>query len=1126
MSRDWNPEQQAAISGDGHLFVSAGAGTGKTAVLVERVLRRIDAGTALDAILVITFTDRAASELRARVRTALELRGDLERARQVDGAWISTIHGFCIRVLRGDPIAAGLDPQFGVSDDTTSRILQSQAFDLALERFLDAADDTGSRRLDLLAAYSRRRLRELLLEAYERLRSAGRDLRLVAHAEPELAPAVRAVREAAPACTRDEAARLVTFLDADPTPVELCDLRRFKVRKAGACADYETARRELEKTARDVAAIDDLAQLNVLLNEFARSYQELKDSRSLVDFNDLELRAVRLLESSPQLAQSYRERFAEVMVDEFQDTNRLQTALIDLIADRRLFLVGDEFQSIYRFRHADVGVYRERRTAAGSDVVSLTRNYRSSGHVLDMVNELFGRAFGDRYTDLDAAGDVEPLGPGRVELLLADKRAFDDEDEHWRAAEVRLVADRIAELVESGECRPGQVVLLFEAGTDAVMYEAALRRRGIRTVRTTGGGYYAQQQVADVLNYLRLLRNRYDDFALVSVLASPLVGVSNDGLLALRRAAVRRPIFSALERDELPEGVSAEDGRLLGAFRQRLARLSSHLGEVGLERLIDQVVAAHDYDLACLAQPDGDRRLANVTKLARVAASYEALRGPDLEGFIGFCDEQAEMASREAEAAIAEEDAQAVVLMTTHAAKGLEFDVVVLVDTGRERLSRQAGDILVDAQGRVALRAPDPADGAMQKVLGWDEVAVAERAAQIEEGRRLQYVALTRARRHLLVSGSLDPGEETTVGQICTTLGVDLEREGDIDVGRARLAVRIARPGAAEQAEPHAPEPQPEVGGQLELFSVGGRSVPLLEPLAAPEPAAPVALQGLSYSALSLYRRCGYRYFAQRILRLPEPERERLVEGLDALELGDAVHLELERPDGRWRALYPAATAENEQLIERLCTNWRDSQLAASLASAASLTRERSFAFEVEGVLFHGRIDIYATESDGTVAGDRLQDQSVGRPVGGGDRRWQLRRAGGHLRARGAAGGSPAGGGGVCLPGEHGRSCRPARSPLPMPPRSRPSWAPISPPSARAAFPPARDSSAASVRRSTCCVRVNAWSGVERRRRAARPRGRDPRPALGRASRRPHRARLPEPARPAGGDDPLGPVHG
>ena len=233
MSRDWNPEQAEAISRDGHVFVSAGAGTGKTAVLVERVLRRIDAGTSLDAILVITFTDRAASELKARVRAALELRGDFDRARAVDSAWISTIHRFCTRILRNHAIAAGLDPQFTVTDDVGARILQSEAFDNALERFLSEDGAVGSRRLDLLAAYSRRRLRELLLEAYERLRSAGRPLDLRPHSEPDLDAAADAVRTAAAGCDKQQAADLVAFLDTRPDAAELVDLKAFKVVRVG-----------------------------------------------------------------------------------------------------------------------------------------------------------------------------------------------------------------------------------------------------------------------------------------------------------------------------------------------------------------------------------------------------------------------------------------------------------------------------------------------------------------------------------------------------------------------------------------------------------------------------------------------------------------------------------------------------------------------------------------------------------------------------------------------------------------------------------------------------------------------------------------------------------------------------
>jgi ATP-dependent exoDNAse (exonuclease V) beta subunit len=962
VSRSWNPEQASAIERDGRVFVSAGAGTGKTAVLVERVLRRLDAGTAIDRILVITFTERAASELKQRVREALITRGDAERARQVDSAWISTIHRFCMRLLHAHAIEAGLDPRFAVADEVQARILQSEAFDLALEGFLA---EPGERRLDLLAAYSRGRLRQLLVEAFERLRSAGAEPVLRPHRVPDTAAAADAARAAAAGLDHEDAVALVAFLDSRPAVEELRDLGRFAIRGTDRFKALNAARRDLEDAAKDVTAVVDLELLDELLQRFQAAYRELRDRRSLVDFADLELRARDLLRMLPEVAESYRERFAEVMVDEFQDTNRLQCELIDQVAGERLFLVGDEFQSIYRFRHADVEVYREQRAAAGPDVVELVRNYRSRPHVLGVVNELYRRTFGDRYAPLVAGvgGGDGPPADDRVELLLVDKPAHREAGLRWRETEAQGLAARIAELVDGGVL-PGQVVLLFEAGTDAAIYERALRDHHLRTVRTTGRGYYAQQQVADLLAYLRLLRNRYDDVALLSVLASPLVGIGNDGLLAVRRGAVKRPIFTAFERDELPEGLSPAEHRLASAFAQRFSRLVARSGDVGLERLIELIVSEHDYDLACLAMPDGDRRYANVVKLGRLAGDYEALRGPDLEGFIAFCAEQAALAAREGEAATAEEDQDAVVLMTIHAAKGLEFDVVVLADTGRERAARAVGDILVDGAGRVALRAPDPVTGAMRPALGFAEVAELERTAESEEARRLQYVALTRARRHLLVSGALDMDEDTTIAHICRTLGVGLTGAGDADVGDARLRLRAIEPAAAmavtgDGGRPAPPEP--EVGRQLELFSEGGRNAVALPALAAPPQPPAVAVHRLSYSALALYRRCGYRYFAQRVLGLPEPEIVRDAgAGLDPLQLGDAVHLELERADGRWRTLYPHATAEDGERVEGFLANWQASEIAGELAALSEVRREVPFSFEIDGVLFRGRLDVLA----------------------------------------------------------------------------------------------------------------------------------------------------------------------
>jgi ATP-dependent helicase/nuclease subunit A len=971
----FNVEQREAVDRRGRVFVSAGAGTGKTAVLVERVLRRFRDGTPIDRLLAITFTDRAAAELRRRVREGLELAGEMEQARAVDTAWISTIHRFCLRILRAHAFEAGLDPRFSIADDVRAGMLLHEAFDLALERFLAEGPD---RRIDLLATYGRRRLRPMMLDAHARLRSAGRPFDLRPADREELGPARVAARGAAEALAASEKADgLVALLDSGDDAAPLTDLSRYRLRKTAATAEYNDRLSELEQAARDELAASDLEELQRLLVLLDAAYGDLKDSRSLIDFADLELRARDLLRSRPDLAEAYRDRFADVLVDEFQDTNRLQCELIDLVSGGELFFVGDEFQSIYRFRHADVSVYREQRAAAGDGLIALRRNHRSRPHVIGAVNEAFARDFGDRYTPLlaEAGHPGDPPAGGRVELLLTDKAGFREAGESWRGAEAEALAERIAELVDDGEVTPGQVVLLFEAGTDAALYEAALREHHLRTVRTTGRGYYATQQVSDLLAYLRLLRNRYDDVALLTVLASPLVGMSNDGLLRVRRAAVKRPIFTAFERDDPAPGLSQTDRQLSLAFAQRFARLVKRSGEVSLERLCELVVAEHDYDLACLAMADGDRRYANLRKLARLAAEFEAVRGPDLEGFIRFCDEQATLAAREGEAAIAEEGRDAIVLMTVHAAKGLEFDVVVLADQGRERAARSLPDVLVSPDGRVALRAPD-AGGVLRPALGYIAAAKTEREAEREEGRRLQYVAMTRARQHLIVSGALLPGEQTSVAELCRLLDVGLDDEGEIDRGEARLAVRVTRPVAHVAAGNGAPRvavaaaatgPGAEVGTQLALFTDGGRVAAPLAPLVEIPAAAPVPVRRLSYSALALYGRCGYRYFAQRVLGLPEPVIPAAPdEGLGPLEVGDAVHLELERPDGRWRDLYPSATEADVERIAGYVAAWSECSLSGRVEGLAHARPEVPFAFEVGGVLFRGRFDIFGREADGS----------------------------------------------------------------------------------------------------------------------------------------------------------------
>ena len=483
-----NEQQIAAVEARGEVFVSAGAGTGKTSVLVERFVRGVcDEGLDVESVLVITYTRKAAGELRARIRAALLERGRPDLARELDGAWISTIHGFCSRLLRAHPFSVGIDPRFHELDEEHGAVLRGEAFDRALETFCAAG---GSERLTLLATYGSKRLRKMLTGVYETLRSAGRELTLELDDPADLDDRLSDLRGAAQGlladtgATENHVAAAQAALDLPSLPDTLIDLAALRTRGARA-ASFEEARKNVELAALELVATRDKALLQELLDLFAAEYQSGKERESALDFEDLQLFARDLLVGDARVLEAEQLRFRSIMVDEFQDTNALQCEVIDLLAGepaaparepKEMFFVGDEFQSIYGFRHADVDVFRERRAAA-QQRFSLTENYRSRPEVLAAVNHVFGEEFGDGYQPLAASGAFpDPVFGHPVELLLTDKESYRESGEHWRRAEARAIARRVRELVDVGAATPGEIVLLFAAGTDAELLRGGAPR--------------------------------------------------------------------------------------------------------------------------------------------------------------------------------------------------------------------------------------------------------------------------------------------------------------------------------------------------------------------------------------------------------------------------------------------------------------------------------------------------------------------------------------------------------------------------------------------------------------------------------------------------------------------------
>ena len=991
MSVSLNPEQAAAVDARGRVFVSAGAGTGKTAVLVERFVRAVcDEGVDVDSMLVITYTKRAAGELRSRIRSELHARGRHDLARELDGAWISTIHGFCNRLLKAYPFQAGLDPRFRELDEAQAAVLRSEAFEAALDAF--CSEDEPDR-IRLLATYTAPGLRRMLTGIYETLRSAGRPLMLELGTPPQLAGRVEALAEAARCLADDQdaselqranAARLVDILGRSPSAEQLLDLSPHKNRQGARTASYEEARKRVEQAALDEVAMRDRDLLQALLEGFATEYAAAKRREAALDFEDLQLAARDLLRGHDVIREREQLRFRHVSVDEFQDTNRLQCELIDLISagpgEKEVFFVGDEFQSIYGFRHADVQVFRERRAEEGGGL-ALTRNYRSRPDVLAAVNHLFAEEFGDEFQPLAASGEFpDPVFGHPVELLVTDKASYRDTGPgmHWRRAEARAVARRVRELVDGGDATPGEIVLLFAAGTDAEWYEQELRTLGLPTYRATGRGYFGQQQVVDLLAYLRLVHNRYDDQALVTVLASPFVGLSNDALVLLRRSAPKRPLFVGVERG-VPE-LDADDARLLAAFKQRYERISSAAPRLPLERLCEEIVAAHDYDLAVLSRWDGRRRYANLRKLARLARSYEELRGRDIEGFVRFIRDQEAVGARELEAVAEEEGADAIRLLTIHAAKGLEFKVVVVADAGREKTAPSADEILALSDGRFGFRIVDPATSKRRPAFAYDEVL------QRRRGRAAGGAPAALLRRHDPRDRPADrgrlrrlreTGRHDADGVGAQTAGRRRGARGRLGraAARGRHAARARRPrrrgagggGAAGRGRP-ARALRSDPGRPL---GTGARPARARRRRAGAAARAAQALvhghRDLRPLLVPLLRRAGRRDAAGRLrhrTRVPGHE------GLGAAEIGSAVHGLLEEIDlgapavpddleARVRSAYPGATAENVTRVRELLAAYCASPLATRLAALDGVQREPHFVFEHAGVLFHGYLDVF-----------------------------------------------------------------------------------------------------------------------------------------------------------------------
>lgn len=750
---------------DRPLFVSAGAGSGKTFTLTRRIVYALSPESGpfvehLDQVLAITFTKDAAAEIRDRVRRALIDEGMDEEALTVDDAWISTIHGMCSRILRAHALELGIDPEFTVLTDTDELMDQAVEHVLARATASDAAPELAASLKALYAWYPMageggpfgagttiKGLVRELLELSSQLPGGMDDVR-VARGQADtsaLADAYRSALGASKAATEKAQVALDAIDAFEASGKTMADAARLmmsctmpRASKAFPKEQVELLKAEAADAFINIALACGGPALDALVG-LARSveaeYRALKAGQSALDNNDLLRMAYEALRDYPAIRAAYEGRFKMVMIDEFQDTDQMQVDLIRYLTgagERALCTVGDAQQSIYRFRGAEVEVFRRQERKVGStaasetvatldvptgELVKLVRNFRSHDEVLRYVARVFDGDDGglmQGFLDLEASD-------GRKDTLVADasrRQALfvaGGSTQERTQAKARAIAERFRALADAGQPQGGMVLLLGRM-TNADVYARAFRDQGLDCV-IAGGSVFAQAaEVQTVRALVCALANPADTAqGLMPLLASPMFALGAQEFLALATKldeqtgeTSRRNIDVGIMSDSDVPGL--QDLPLVTRAREVLRYALRRVGRDSFAAIARDVVNASGWFVR-LAQrgPEGKAIAANVLKALDAVAEAEAEFGNSPRSIALAFDRF--LAGKEAPGALNEEGDGAVRIMTVHASKGLEYPVVAVAECFGVRKSSGAAQMGRVEGGAQVVALPARFDG-------------------------------------------------------------------------------------------------------------------------------------------------------------------------------------------------------------------------------------------------------------------------------------------------------------------------------------------------------------------------------------------------------------------------------
>lgn len=857
----WTAAQRRAIEERGNILVSAAAGSGKTATLSARIMHLLTSAeeeATLGQFLIVTFTNAAAAELRARIAREVAEAGrrDPKLTRRIGGsvetADICTIHSFCLKIIRENFSLLGLPPDVRIADEAEAEVLLSRAMEETVDDLFGGSltpNDPASCDAAALADTLGRTKDAAGLDGnlkwiYDRLRAIGEDTSYLTSEAERLETASandffesvwgaelrRRTAEAAYHALRVISELSREMAETDATREKYCPaaeglegyLRRIvRCAESGtysamreAVMSYEPIplgrlaakdqteasqrfKSERDRVKRDMAALanryyaataEDASEsqrclASVLrcaagvIDAFDRRYTELKRERSLLDFSDLELLALRLLEgadgSPSAAATAVGSRYRYIFIDEYQDTNSVQDRIFRAVGGTsERFFVGDIKQSIYRFRGAEPEVFSGYRrawpeNADDSDAsphggypsghsIFMSENFRCAAPIIDFVNTVSrymfphgGIPFGEE--DCLRYGGVTD-GDRPVEVCILERprrRAGEDETpEDGAMTEAQYTARRILRMVRDEGVLPSEIaILLRSANTHGDEYERELSLLGIPVRRAGGSSFAESPEIILLLDLLRAVDNPMHDVPLAGAMLSSVFGFTLDDLVILRRRRPDRPLFESVS------GAAEEDSdELSERCRRMTARIAAaRCAERGMsaDRFIEYIYAEYGiFDLPEAARsPEATGHLNLIHDMAR---SYESGTFGGLSGFLIFIDQKLAAGGLSADFADGE---SGVSVMSIHKSKGLEFRVCFLCGCGQTRnRSDERGRLLFDRSLGFAMHLPDPGGLVMCGNPVRSAVASHLSVAAAEEEMRVLYVAMTRARERLIVT--------------------------------------------------------------------------------------------------------------------------------------------------------------------------------------------------------------------------------------------------------------------------------------------------------------------------------------------------------------------------------------